>query len=147
MQSLNASQTKVFSFRPSSLSPLLPHLTVGSQSQLLCREVGGDKVSMVSPLQPQPHAAHAASHTTAERLCSLQPIQFAVDPAPNSHSFVLHAIPGAGKGRLELLSEEQPHLVLLSVFTHSDCNLASNPEDDDKPQKQQFKLVKPKQIL
>lgn len=75
------------------------------------------------------------------------PIQFAVDQTPDSHSSVLHAIPGAGKDRLELLSEEQPHLVLLSVFTHSDCNLVSNQEDDDKPKKQQFNLVKTKQVL
>ena len=75
------------------------------------------------------------------------PIQFAVDPAPHSHSFVLHAIPGSGKGRLALLSEEQPHLVLLSVLTHSDCNLVSKQEEDDKPQKQQFNPVKTKQVL
>lgn len=55
---------------------------------------------------------------------------------PQIHSFALYAIPGTGKGRLELLSEEQPHLVLLSVFTHSDCNLVSNQEGDAKPQKQ-----------
>lgn len=63
------------------------------------------------------------------------------------HSFALHAVVRDGKGRLELLSEAQAHLVLFSVFTHNDYNLVYAQEDDNKPQKQQFNLVKSKQIL
>lgn len=71
------------------------------------------------------------------------PIPFALDPAPKPHSFKLYAIPAAGKGRLELLSEEQPHLsAAFSVNPQwLQFILDSNQEDDDKPQKQQFNLV------
>lgn len=101
---------------------------------------------IVSPLQLLPHAAHAASHTGQQSSLPLsQPHPICSGSAPK-FSFALHEIPGAGKGRLELLSEAQPHLVLFSVFTHNDYNLVCTQEDD-KPQKQQFNLVKSKQIL
>lgn len=76
-------------------------------------------------------------------------ILFAVDPAPKPHSFILYAIPGAAKGRLELLSEEQPHLsAAFSVYPQwLQFITESNQEDDDKPQKQQFNLVRTKQVL
>lgn len=62
---LNASQTKVFAFRPSSLSPLLPHLT-GRSDPAGKQEEGEHGLPPVATA----HVAHAATHRAAEELCS-----------------------------------------------------------------------------